>query len=427
VAQKIQRKIESAAEMNKIMQELSNTGEFAIRDMVNFMLEQSVYRKASDIHIEPYYKQFRIRMRVDGIFQDVALLPRSMHEQFIARTKVIADLIPHKRDITQEGRISHEVDDRRMDFRLSVIPTVSGEKGVIRIFDPINSLFSLDQLGFTQNVQKKFEELILSASGMIILTGPSSAGKTTTLYAALQKIHDLQGNYASIVTIEDPVEYEIGLFSQIQVNRKNNVDFAACLSAILRQDPEVIMVGEIRDSETCHIAMRASLTGHKVLTTIHAGHSCEVVTRLTDMGIEPYIVSSSVSGVLAQRLVRKLCPHCKEPAELNPQIKVLLENYIDIDNLNPQRGRGCSQCFNTGYYGRLALTELLNIAEDLRQAILMKADSSYLVEIAREKGLILLLEDGIQKIKQGLTSVDEVLRVLGTAFQFSLTKRISKT
>lgn len=418
-------RISSAEEMNKKVQELAKSGEYAIREILNFVLEQSVLNKASDIHIETFGgDRFRIRIRVDGIFQDVATLPKSMHEQFVARTKVVADLLPHKRDISQEGRISHHVNNRRMDFRLSVIPTVSGEKAVIRIFDPLNSLFSLEQLGFTDETREKFERLVLSSTGMIILNGPSSAGKTTTLYAALQLIYDKRGKYASIITIEDPVEYEIGFFSQVEVNRRANIDFATCLKAVLRQDPEVIMVGEIRDSETCHIALQASLTGHKVLTTIHAGHSCEVLTRLLDMGIEPYVVASSVTGVLAQRLVRKVCQHCKEEDHLDPQIATLLENYVDTENLNPVRGRGCSQCFQTGFHGRLAITELLTMTEDIRQSVLMKIDSSTMVEIAREKGLVLLLEDGIQKIKRGLTTVDEVLRVLGTAFQFSLTKRI---
>lgn len=420
-------RITSATEIQKRVKELSGTGEYAIRDVLNFILEQCALNKASDIHIEPYMgEQFRIRMRVDGMFQDIALLPKSMHEQFIARTKVVADLLPHKRDISQEGRITHTINNRKMDFRLSVLPTVSGEKAVIRIFDPMNALFSLDQLGFTEDVKARFEQLVLSSTGMVILNGPSSAGKTTTLYAALQKIYDTQGQHTSIITIEDPVEYEIGLFSQVEVNRRANIDFASCLKAVLRQDPEVIMVGEIRDSETCHIALQASLTGHKVLTTIHAGHSCEVLTRLLEMGIEPYIVASSITGVLAQRLVRKVCQHCKEPDILDHKILTLLANYVDADNLGTVRGRGCTQCFHTGFQGRLALTELLTMTEDIRQAVLMKVDTSYMVEIAREKGLRLLLEDGILKIKRGLTTVHEVLRVLGTAFQFSLTKRITR-
>ncbi len=385
-----------------------------VSQLVDEVIDQSVLHNTSDIHLEPHYEGLRIRFRIDGMFQEVARLPSHLSEQVIARLKVMSNLLPHKREIAQEGRISKEVGARNLDFRISVIPTVTGEKAVIRLFDPDRALFSLNQLGFPHDVRERFEELLLDLQGILIFTGPSSSGKTTSMYAGLQKIHEERSSSASIVTIEDPVEYSLGFFSQMEVNRRVGIDFAAGLSAILRQDPEVIMVGEIRDFETCSIAMRAGLTGHLVLTTIHAGNSCEVLTRLLDMGIEPFIVTSAIRGVLATRLIRKTCKSCVQPYKPNDQQLGYFASFEGIEKVEFTHGVGCDECLGSGYRGRTAICELLEMDEELQRLVLEKQTTDAFIKHAVNGGMRTLFENGFDLIRAGVTTTEEILRVLGS-------------
>ncbi|MHC4469501.1 MAG: GspE/PulE family protein [Planctomycetota bacterium] len=380
-----------------------------MKEAIDLLLEQSVLYLASDLNVEPYLGRVRIRMRVDGYFRDVAELPGELLEQIVSRVKVMAGLIVHRRDIPQEGRIrSGEV-----DFRISIIPTVTGEKLAVRIFDAPGRVMDLEDLGFLPEKLKRFQEVILGLSGMILLTGPSGSGKTTTLYAVLRRIHERAGDHAAITTIEDPVEYELGLFAQMEVNHRSELTFAKSLTAVLRQDPRVIMLGEIRDPETCEIAMRAGLTGHLVLSTIHSGTACGVMTRLLDMGVEPFVATSSVKAVLAQRLARAVCPHCQELYEPDPGLAGIVER-VDPDFEGPYfMGKGCDECLGSGYLGRLALTELLEMDDVLGSTVSAKAGTRKLEEAARASGFEPLLHDGVRKVAAGLTTIEEVVRALG--------------
>ncbi|MBI4615636.1 MAG: type II/IV secretion system protein [Planctomycetes bacterium] len=403
------------SEIENEIQRLLRAGDHGIGQLVDVLLRQSVWNKVSDAHFEPFYGGLRVRFRLDGIFQDVVRFPNRVHEQIIARIKVLANLIPHKRDIAQEGRISQSVGGQDIDFRVSVVPTVGGERAVIRIFDPMRALFSIDDLGFPADVKSRFTQLLMDLDGIVILTGPSSSGKTTTMYAGLQHIYQEKGDHASIVTIEDPVEYELGMFSQIEVNRRVGMDFSATLSALLRQDPEVIMVGEIRDFETCQIALRASLTGHLILTTIHSGHACEVITRLLDMGMEPFVVSSSVKGVMAVRLIRKICVECRAPHQPDPRHLEYFSAYRDLSGVAFSRGKGCTACHQSGYLGRTSICELLVMNEELRSLVLKRSTTSAVVEKARALGMKNLLDCALDRVADGTTTLEEIRRVLGTS------------
>jgi type II secretory ATPase GspE/PulE/Tfp pilus assembly ATPase PilB-like protein len=376
---------------------------------LDLLLGQAVLYRASDIHVELYQGEVRLRFRVDGHFQDVARLPAEVQEQFISRVKVMAGLTVHRRDIVQEGRISVN----GTDFRISIIPTVSGEKLAVRIFDVIGRVMELEDLGFQPEVLARFQNLILSLSGTILLTGPSGSGKTTTLYAGLRRIHDRAGDHAAITTIEDPVEYAHGLFAQIQVNPRSDLTFAKALTSVLRQDPRVIMVGEIRDPDTCEIAMRAGLTGHLVLSTIHSRSACGVITRLLDMGIEPYVVTSSLRAVMAQRLARVVCKDCATPYEPDPALASLVRGAQGEFDGPFLRGRGCEACLGTGFLGRTALTELLPVDEFLAGYIGDKVGTARLEAAAREAGFDPLIADGVRKVREGRTTIEEVVRALG--------------
>ncbi len=402
-------------EIESEIQRFLRAGEHGIGQLVDVILRQSVWNKVSDIHFEPFYGGLRVRFRIDGIFQDVIRFPKRLHDQLIARIKVLANLMPHKRDIPQEGRISHSVDGQDVDFRVAVVPTVGGERSVIRIFDPMRALFSMEDLGFPEDIRSRFTALLMDMDGIVILTGPAGSGKTTTMYAGLQKIYQEKGHHASLVTIEDPVEYELGMFSQIEVNRRVGMGFAETLSALLRQDPEVIMVGEIRDFETCQIALRASLTGHLILTTIHSGHSCEVITRLLDMGMEPFVVSSSIKGVMAVRLIRKICGECRKEYQPESGHLEYFGRFRNLSAVKFTKGTGCAHCHHTGFSGRTSICELLVMSEPVRQLVLQRAPTSRIVEAAREGGLGTILDCGLDRVCDGTTTLEEVRRVLGTS------------
>jgi type II secretory ATPase GspE/PulE/Tfp pilus assembly ATPase PilB-like protein len=322
----------------------------------------------------------------------------------------MAGLIVHRRDIPQEGRI--RVDGA--DFRVSILPTVAGEKLALRAFDAAGSLMELEELGFAASTLVNFEHLLAGLSGTILLTGPSGSGKTTTIYAALKRVHDHFGDHAAITTIEDPVEYDLGLFAQVQVSARSELTFAGALTSVLRQDPGVIMLGEIRDPQTGEIAMRAGLTGHMVLSTIHSGTACGVLARLMDMGIEPYIVNSSVRAVLAQRLARRICTNCAETYEPGPGYRLLIEQHAPDFEGPFRHGAGCDRCLGTGYHGRFALTELLVLGDRLSGLIATKAGTGELSKAALETGFTPLLNDGIEQVITGRTTVEEVVRALGT-------------
>lgn len=382
-------------------------------EVVDVVIEQGTRHKASDIHFEAYKDVLRIRYRIDGFFRDVLTLPAEHHDRLIARLKVMAGLNAHEKLKPQDGRISMPIANKRVDFRINTIPTVTGEKAVVRVFDSARFVFDMDKLGFYPQTQKRFEEVLLGLQGSIIVAGPTGSGKTTTLYAALQKLAKLRSDSASIITIEDPVEVNFGLFPQMEVNRKFDLSFADCLRAVLRQDPEAIMVGEIRDPETCEIAMRAGLTGHLVLTTVHSGTGAEVITRILDMGIEPFVVASSITAVIAQRLVRVICKRCRAIFEPPEYMADALKKWFGEDDVRLFKGKGCARCNHTGYAGRTVIAELLVMGDKLRTAVVAKAGTSELNKIAREEGMTPLFTMGLRKIRDGRTTTDEVLRALG--------------
>ncbi len=403
----------SLPDVARFIQGLTSKDAFRISEVCDVLLKKAVLARVSDIHIEPTGRGSRVRYRIDGVFQDAAYLPIELHDQLVSRVKVLADLLSHRREIVQEGRISLEVGDGRTDLRVSVVPTVGGEKVVARIFSTEKSIFSLEQIGYDEAMQRRIRSIIFDLEGLFLLTGPSGSGKTTTLYALLNEVAQELDAYASIITIEDPVEFEFGLWSQMQVNRQVGLDFAAGLKAALRQDPEVIMVGEIRDVETAEVALRAGLTGHLVLSTLHSGSAPETVTRLVNMDLEPFVVASALTGTIAQRLVRRLCGECREQVEFDDAKLGLIRSLYrgdDAEELRFFRGRGCEACQFTGFNGRLPIAEFLDLDEEIRGLVLEKARTSTIRRHLVERGWHTLLDDGLKKAAKGLTTYEEILR-----------------
>ncbi len=402
----------TVAEAGKVLIDLAARDTLLTSELVDAILRKAALTAASDVHIEPTRQGIRVRYRIDGIFQEFGYLPIRLHDQVISRIKVLADLVSHRRELAQEGRITIQAGEKQGDFRVSVVPTVAGEKAVLRMFNPAKGLFDLGRLGYSDDLVAKFESVLFDLHGMLVLTGPSGCGKTTTLYSSLLKIFEKKDQYASIVSIEDPVEYEFGLWSQIQVNRQVGLDFAKALTSVLRQDPEVIMVGEIRDMETCEVALRAGLTGHLVLTTIHSGSACEVVTRVLNMKIEPFVVASALTGVLAQRLVRLICPACAyEYTPEKPHVD-FVERALSRTGLRFMRGRGCARCQFSGFKDRIPIAELLVFDDQLRSIILEQPSTSTLKKFAVGRGMRTIMEDGLDKVAQGKTTLEEVFRVV---------------
>ncbi len=405
----------SLAEFDNHLRALVRAPGFRVSELADLILKKAVLARASDVHIDPSKTGIRIRYRIDGAFQEATQLPGELHDQLVSRIKVLADLISHRKEIVQEGRISLEPEPgRTQDLRVSIVPTVGGEKVVLRMFSSARATFELSRLGYTADMVKRIETMLFDLKGMILLSGPSGSGKTTMLYALLNEILQKMDAYASIVTIEDPVEYEFGRFGQMQVNRQAGLDFAAGLKAVLRQDPEVIMVGEIRDVETAEVALRAGLTGHLVLSTVHSGSACETVTRLINMGIEPFVVSSALTGVIAQRLVRAVCDACKEEVEPDSSRIQLVTHLVKKkrEDLHFYRGKGCNACQFTGFQGRIPVAELLEMDEGLRSQVLEKAQTSQLRRFMVDRGWRSLLDDGLGRVLAGQTTLEEVLRVV---------------
>lgn len=388
---------------------IEETDKAPVIRIVNLILYQGIKNKASDIHLEPYEKNLRLRYRIDGVLYENTPPPKNMHAAIVSRIKILSKLDIAERRSPQDGRFRIKMDAKEVDFRVSIIPTSYGEKAVLRILDKSSLCMQLEKLGLTGRSSKIFNDSIKTPYGMILITGPTGSGKTTTLYSALDEINSPDVN---IITVEDPVEYQFEGINQIAVQPDVGLTFASGLRSILRQDPDIIMVGEIRDYETADIAIKAALTGHLVFSTLHTNDAAGAVTRLIDMGVEPFLVSSSLLMLVAQRLVRKICLHCKK--EFTVPANVLAQ--LDYKPQKGQkdvfyRGEGCKACRNTGYSGRLALYEVLGVDNDMQDLIIERATSRVIKDKAIEKGMQTLRIAGMEKARQGLTTVEEILRV----------------
>jgi type IV pilus assembly protein PilB len=381
--------------------------------IVNVIIQQAIKDKASDIHIEPDRRGVRVRYRVDGVLHEIMKVPKYVHAPLISRVKIMGDMNIAERRLPQDGRIHVRVEGKEYDLRVSSLPTVFGEKIVCRILDQSSIMIGLNRLGMLPETQAELESIIVQPNGMILSTGPTGSGKTTTQYSILNKINSVEKN---IITIEDPVEYQLAGLNQVHVNRRAGLTFANAMRYFLRQDPDIIMVGEIRDLETAEIAIQASLTGHLVLSTLHTNDSPSAVTRLVDMGVEPFLIASSVIGVLAQRLGRRICQNCKEP--YRPPLDALKRIGFPLDNLEEQvfhRGRGCDQCRHTGYKGRLGIYEMMLVNEEIQDLVVRRSPLSEIKNAALANGMKTLKMDGFEKVTQGVTTVEEVMRVVFTA------------
>jgi general secretion pathway protein E len=373
---------------------LNTAGPERVSRLIDRVLAEGVRRSASDVHFEPTHRAVEVRYRLDGVLQNVASLSRELAPNIVARLKVLADLLTYRLDIPQEGRLREATTTYGVDMRVSTFPTVHGEKVAVRIFDAAARALDLDQLGFPPPLLQSLLAMLRERTGAILLTGPSGSGKTTTIYACLRHLVRSEAGRRHIVTIEDPVEQVIEGVSQSHARPGTEFDFARGLRSLLRQDPEVIMIGEVRDPETAAIAVEAALTGHLVFSTLHAGSACGVVGRLMDMGVEPYLLTSGLRGILNQRLVRRVCPSCRQRA-------------------TTEEALGCEQCSGTGYQGRLLLAELLTVSEPLRQAILAKLDTAGLEAAVARPGGPAIRAAAAEAIANGLTTTEEIERVLG--------------
>jgi len=377
--------------------------------LVNLIISRAVEYRASDIHFEPFENEFKIRYRIDGILHDVESPPKRLQAAIVSRIKIMAKLNIAERRLPQDGRIKLRVLGKEIDFRVSTIPIMLGESVVMRILDRSSVILDLEKLGFPSDTLKTFEALITKPYGMILVTGPTGSGKTTTLYAALEKINSPE---KKIITVEDPVEYQVRGVNQIQVKPQIGLTFASGLRSIVRQDPDVILVGEIRDYETAEIAIQSALTGHLVFSTLHTNDAAGAITRLLEMGAEDYLISSCLLVLMAQRLVRVLCPYCR--ASSHPEPQVLEEMGIDLNEgltVEIYEAKGCEKCAQTGYRGRTGIYELIPVTDPIKNLILKKADAGAIKKKAVEQGMRTLRQDGWEKVKKGITSAAEVLRV----------------
>ncbi len=377
--------------------------------LVNSIIERAVTERASDIHVEPREEDLRVRMRIDGMMREILTIPRDLQSSVISRLKIMAGLDISERRIPQDGRFNVRVKSKDIDLRVSTLPTVYGEKIVARLLDKTGGRITKEAIGLTGSDLEKYEKLIRIANGVLLIVGPTGSGKSTTMYTM---INDLNRNEVNLVTLEDPVEYNIGGVNQVQINEKTGMTFASGLRAILRQDPDIIAVGEIRDGETADIAMRAAITGHVVLSTIHTNDAVGVIERLTDIGVENYLISSALKGIISQRLARRICPHCKQAYEPSIEERHSL-GIPDSKQMKFYKGIGCADCFNTGYRGRIGVFEILPITSEIREMIERRCTR---VEIERElkkpeSGFVSLRENAIRLIDEGITSIEEVLRI----------------
>ena len=397
--------IEEVNDLSELVRQevMSDTVDAPVIRLVNGLIVESLKERATDIHIEPYEDRVTVRYRVDGVLHDKYSLSKGHQAPVTSRVKVMANLDIAERFVPQDGRIGISLGERMVDIRVSTLPTQHGERLVMRLLDKARGLLSLEELGMKPDERKRLEDLIRRPNGMILFTGPTGSGKSTSLYAILQALARPEVN---IITVEDPIEYDLPGVGQVQVNDKAGLTFSSSLRSILRQDPDIIMIGEMRDFDTAHIGIQSSLTGHLVLSTLHTNDSISAVTRLIDMGIEPYLVSGSLLGVVAQRLVRQICPHCREETETSGLL-------LDRGVLKSWKARGCPKCGGTGYLGRIGLYEQFNITPEIQAAIAAGAPASELKTLALHNGFKTLLELGVKAVAEGTTSLEEMLRVIG--------------
>lgn len=388
---------------------LDTANDAPIIRLVNTIIRQAVTDKASDIHFEVYEKELVVRFRIDGILYKMFTPPKKFQDSIISRVKIMSNLNIAENRLPQDGRIQVKVSGKEIDIRVSVFPTQFGERIVLRLLNKSDMSFDLNSIGFSNEALEKFNSLIDITHGIILVTGPTGSGKSTTLYGVLSRLNTDDVN---ILTVEDPIEYQIQGIGQMQIKPKIGLTFSTGLRSILRQDPDIVMIGEIRDTETAEIAVQAALTGHRVFSTLHTNDAASGVTRLVDMGVEPYLISSSVNAFLAQRLVRKICPHCI--TNYKPSTEELSRGGITKSILNKghlSKGKGCEKCLNTGYSGRLGIFELMPVTDSIRKLIMSGADASTLKEQAIKEGMKTLLQDGVDKVIKGLTTLEEILRV----------------
>ena len=401
--------------LDKLEKEITRGTDISIINLVDYLIEKAHKSRVSDIHIDPTVKDVRVRFRVDGVLGEAYSFPKTIHGEIISRVKVLAKLRTDEHQATQDGRFRYVFPEEGefVDIRVSIVPTYHGENAVMRLLSDKAEQFTLESLGFRESDRKKIIDAMKKSSGMILATGPTGSGKTTTLYTLIKMLNSPE---VSIVTIEDPIEYAVSDIEQIQVNSKSGLTFANGLRSILRQDPNIIMVGEIRDTETANIAVNTALTGHLLLSTLHTNDASTTLPRLLDMGIEEYLVASTVNIAIGQRLVRKICQDCKEKLEMtealreslnsSPFGKMLKENQVFY------KGKGCQKCGNSGYSGRICINEVLVADDVIREAILRKASASEIRTLAIGRGMTTMLEDGFHKIEEGLTTIEEILRVM---------------
>ncbi len=399
---------------SKVKKELAQTGNIAIIALVDALIEEAHGLRASDIHIDPREKDVQIRMRIDGVLQDAYTFPKEIQSEVVARIKVIAGLRTDEHQNPQDGRFRIILDDKSpIDIRVSIVPVYFGENVVLRLLAEQAEKLSLELLGLSETDRKKIENAIRSPYGMILATGPTGSGKTTTLYTILKTLNTRE---ISIVTIEDPIEYAIEGINQIQANPLMGLTFANGLRSVLRQDPDIIMVGEIRDSETANLAVNTALTGHLMLSTLHTNDAATTLPRLLDLGLEPYLITTTVNIVIGQRLVRKICNHCKKAQILTDAEKKNLADLggVTFGNIPDSmfRGDGCDECLGSGYRGRMGIYEVMVVDEAIRQAMLEKCSASNIKKMAIERGMTTMVEDGFKKAALGYTTLEEVLRVI---------------
>jgi type II secretory ATPase GspE/PulE/Tfp pilus assembly ATPase PilB-like protein len=375
--------------------------------MLEQILQRAITERATDVHLEPHPTVVYVRMRVDGVLYDNTTYEPAAHAAMVSRVKILAKLDIAQSRAPQDGRFDMALGQNAFDVRVSVVPAVDGEKAVMRLLPKSGSALDFDALGLAGRGRELLASLIARPYGMVIVSGPTGCGKTTTLYAALSTIDCVARN---VITIEDPVEYQLARITQLQVNPKAGVTFAGGLRAMLRQDPDIIMVGEIRDPETLQMAIQSSLTGHLVLSTLHCNDAAAGASRMIDMGAEPFLIASGVAGIVAQRLVRKICPSCKKPATVHPVMREKLA--LPNDNATYYTGAGCAQCRQTGYLGRVGLFEVVPLLEPIQHAIITRANAGDIREIARQHGIPTLRDDGIAKAAAGVTSLEEVMRAV---------------
>ena len=377
--------------------------------LINTLITRAVNERASDLHLEPGEKDLRVRFRIDGVLHEVMTTPRAVSGAVISRVKIMADLDISERRVPQDGRVGLRVNGRAIDLRVATLPTIYGEKVVIRVLDKDDSVLQLSDLGFMPHSLERFSRSLAKPYGAILVTGPTGSGKTTTLYAALNVLNKPDRN---IITVEDPVEYRLAGITQVQVNRKAGLLFATALKSILRSDPDIVLVGEVRDPETAKTAVEAALTGHLVLTTLHTNDAASSINRLVDMGVEAYLVSSALDCVVAQRLARKLCQRCRRPHEATPEVRVQVGLPPKGEPLTVYEAAGCKACSGTGYRGRLSVNEVLLVTEEIQRMAVERRPSDEIKRVAVEQGMRPLREDGQEKVRLGMTTLEEVLRVV---------------